>query len=213
MTVAVEDSVEGCASALGTPWENGRALWVFGYGSIIYRVDFPVEAQVFGCIRGRRRAFLQKSHDHRGTTSQPGRVCTLIPAAEWTAMFPGDPADPDTTACWGVAYRVKSGMEQQVKAQLDHREKDGYTVDFVSVYSDDGADSAPVLRNVLVYVGVSSNPSFAGASSIEETARVIARAVGPSGTNREYIYRLCQALRAQRGDAVDEYLGALEKRT
>ncbi|KAJ2824397.1 Cation transport regulator-like protein 2 [Coemansia furcata] len=182
---------------LGTPWEQGRALWVFGYGSLMYRVDFPIEAQVFGYIHGRKRAFLQKSHDHRGTPSQPGRVCTLLPSES-------------IEACWGVAYKVQAGKESEVKKLLDYREKDGYSIEFVSVHTKRGV----VLCDVMVYVGVSSNPSFAGDSSIEDTAQVIARAEGPSGTNREYLYKLCNALRqlSHEGAVVDEYLLVLEQR-
>ncbi|KAJ1662844.1 hypothetical protein IW140_005553 [Coemansia sp. RSA 1813] len=201
------------AIELGTPWPKGKPLWVFGYGSIIYRVDFPVESQVFGFIRGRRRAFLQESHDHRGTEENPGRVCTLIPAADWSTIFASDQheAGDDDVVCWGMAYKVKSGMETQVKAHLDHREKDGYSIDFVDVFGKDDA-TTPVLHNVMVYVGVSTNPSFAcaAASSLEHTAAVIARAVGPSGTNREYLYKLCEALRKHHPEALDTYLARLE---
>ncbi|KAJ2412602.1 Cation transport regulator-like protein 2 [Coemansia sp. RSA 2530] len=133
----------------------------------MYRVDFPVEEQVVGYIHGRKRAFLQKSHDHRGTPLEPGRVCTLLPAAT-------------ESVCWGVAYKVEAGRESEVKALLDYREKDGYSIEFINVHGKHG-----VLPNVMVYVGVSTNPSFAGDSSLEDTARVIARAVGPSGSNRD----------------------------
>ncbi|KAI8318261.1 ChaC-domain-containing protein [Martensiomyces pterosporus] len=199
------------AIALGTQWENNRPLWIFGYGSIIYRVDFPVEASIFGFIRGRKRAFLQESHDHRGTEENPGRVCTLIPCHEWNQMFENDKVDdPEQEVCWGVAYKVESGKEREVKDHLDYREKDGYTIDFVDVYTEEG--KPPVLSDVMVYVGVSTNPSFAGASSIEDTARVIARAEGPSGTNREYLFKLCNALRERKPGSLDPYLAALEKR-
>ncbi|KAJ2515883.1 hypothetical protein GGI11_003624 [Coemansia sp. RSA 2049] len=211
-------SISRAKHVLGSEWPQGQALWVFGYGSIIYRVDFPVEAQVFGQIRNQRRAFLQESHDHRGTEENPGRVCTLVAEAEWNSIFP-----PSSDAkrisnnnipgagigCWGMAYKVKSGMEQQVKAHLDHREKDGYSIDFVDVFASQNA-AEPVLRNVMVYVGVKTNPSFTRAPSLEATAAVIARAVGPSGTNREYLYRLCDALRTHHPDAMDAYLLQLE---
>ncbi|KAJ2161722.1 hypothetical protein GGF46_001226 [Coemansia sp. RSA 552] len=194
------------SGALGEPWEADRPLWVFGYGSIIYRVDFPTESQVFGFIRGRRRAFLQKSHDHRGTPEAPGRVCTLIPHGEWNRMFPEE-AITQNHVCWGMAYKVKRGMEQEVKRHLDYREKDGYTVDFVDVF---GPDGQRVVANVLVYVGVSSNPSFAGPSTLEETAKVISGARGPSGTNREYLFKLCEALRMHHPEALEPYLATLE---
>ncbi|KAJ2857097.1 hypothetical protein J3B02_001220 [Coemansia erecta] len=213
MTVAlVAPGLRRKAVALGTPWEANQPLWVFGYGSIIYRVDFPIEAQVFGFIKGKQRAFLQESHDHRGTETSPGRVCTLIPAQEWNSMFVHDPTTPNINSesrCWGMAYKVKSGMEQDVKEHLDYREKDGYAIDFVQVF--DGKSEEPVLNDVMVYVGNSDNPSFAGASSVLDTAKVIAHAEGPSGTSRDYLFHLCNALREKRPDAVDPYLANLEK--
>ncbi|KAJ1856621.1 hypothetical protein LPJ73_002152 [Coemansia sp. RSA 2703] len=195
-------------SPLGSAWPANRPLWVFGYGSLIYRVDFPIETQVFGCIKGHRRAFLQESHDHRGTETHPGRVCTLIPHAQWAEMFPSEPSQ-EASVCWGVAYKIKSGMEQQVKRHLDYREKDGYSEAFVDVFGE-ADDEQPVLRDVLVYVGAWDNPSFAGAESLEHTARVVAGARGPSGTNREYLYHLCNALRERNPAAVDAYLARLE---
>ncbi|KAJ2892623.1 Cation transport regulator-like protein 2 [Coemansia aciculifera] len=181
---------------LGSPWEPGRALWVFGYGSLMYRVDFPIDQQVFGFIKGRYRAFLQKSHDHRGTPQQPGRVCTLLANSHRESV------------CWGVAYKVKAGMEAEVKELLDFREKDGYTIEFVSVFTKAGA---VVCEDAVVYVGVSSNPSFAKdhESSIDATAQVIARAVGPSGSNREYLFKLIEALR-KNGVEPEAYLQELE---
>ncbi|KAJ2711787.1 hypothetical protein H4R19_003078 [Coemansia spiralis] len=207
MTVPVTPPADSEGEA-GAEWEAGQELWVFGYGSIIYRVDFPVESQVFGFIRGRKRAFLQDSHDHRGTETDPGRVCTLVPHSEWDSMFPGEPAAGEV--CWGVAYKIQRGKEQAVKLHLDYREKDGYSEDYVDVFT--GHNAPAVLCKVLVYVGVSANPSFAGPSSIEHTAQIIARAEGPSGTNRDYLFRLCAALRERRADALEPYLAQLEAR-
>lgn len=162
------------------------STWVFGYGSLIYKVDFPYLARAVGAIEGWERRFWQGSHDHRGTPEAPGRVVTLV-------RSPG-------SICRGVAYRV----EHEVFEHLDHREKNGYERHATTIVLDDGAHRV----GGILYVAREDNPAYLGPASMEELAEHIARSFGPSGSNRDYVLQLAQSLREL--DDPDPHVQALE---
>ena len=112
--------------------------WVFGYGSLIWRVDFPYLERRRATLHGWARRFWQGSHDHRGTPEAPGRVLTLIPAPN--------------AACVGMAYSV----DDAVFAHLDHREKNGYARMTLTIALCDGAKRVPSV----VYVADQGNPVY-----------------------------------------------------
>lgn len=146
--------------------------WVFGYGSLIFKVDFPWLERRVASINGWSRRFWQGSHDHRGTPEAPGRVVTLIET-------PG-------VDCFGIAYLVAP----EVFDHLDYREKNGYARHRVAIALD-GGDAAV---SGLLYVATEDNPAYLGPAPLDDMALHIAAATGPSGTNRSYLSELARAL-------------------
>lgn len=151
-----------------------KPTWVFGYGSLIYKVDFPFLRRERASICGWQRRFWQGSHDHRGTPEAPGRVVTLVQA-------PG-------TTCLGTAYLV----DHTVFEHLDHREKNGYQRYRTSITLQEQATAV----TGVVYVADPANPAYLGPAPIESLADHIRVSHGPSGSNSDYVLRLAEALKA-----------------
>jgi cation transport protein ChaC len=160
------------ANKLMNNFDGQQTVWLFGYGSLIFKADFPYVERRPAFITGWMRRFWQGSHDHRGTEKSPGRVVTLIPQAG--------------AVCAGMAYLIAP----EVFDHLDYREKNGYLRFTTEMTFDDGSSAEG-----LVYVATEENAAFLGPASELEIARQIAGSIGPSGRNRDYLTELAAALR------------------
>jgi cation transport regulator ChaC len=163
------------------------SVWLFGYGSLIYKVDFPYLERRPAAIHGWSRRLWQGSHDHRGMPDRPGRVATLIPE--------------DGAVCAGMAYRVIPAVFEH----LDFREQNGYrrctvVLDFVGAESAEG----------VVYIAMSDNAAWLGPADAAAIAHHVMASAGPSGSNADYVFRLAAALREL--GAEDPHVFAVETR-
>lgn len=164
-------------------------IWVFGYGSLIYKVDFPYIEKAPALIKGWKRRFWQGSHDHRGTPRRPGRVVTLIQS--------------DLDECIGMAYKVT----HDVFDHLDYREKNGYLRYDVDIHFDESNKSES--KKGLVYIAPEDNEAFLGYASEQEIAEHIHISSGPSGHNRDYVFQLADALRVLKDN--DEHVFSIAR--
>ena len=131
-------------------------LWVFGYGSLMWRPGFPFAESAPALLKGAHRALCVYSVVHRGTHAQPGLVLGLDRGG----------------ACRGVAFRVASGAETDTLAYLREREQvtDVYVEAVRPIRLLDG--SGRVLK-ALTYLVDRSHAQYAGDLSLEEQLRMV----------------------------------------
>ncbi len=143
-------------------------LWVFGYGSLMWRPGFPYQERRCATVEGYHRALCVLSHVHRGTPERPGLVLGL---------------DRGGT-CRGVAFRVAAEDRDQTIAYL--REREQVTAVYLEIHVDAALDDGRRVR-ALTYAVDRAHPQYAGDLSHADLLRHVRQGVGRSGANPDYV--------------------------
>lgn len=172
------------------------SLWIFGYGSLVWKPDFAYKRSKVGYIMGYKRRFWHGDDFYRGSKKKLGRVATLV---------------EDQEACtWGVAYEVADSQIEESLHYLNMREVvlGGYITEMVEFIPKDKGQT-PLLA--LVYIATADNPIYLGPASEEEIAAQIAVCRGNMGNNTEYLVRLAEFMRLHCPEVKDEHLFSIEE--
>lgn len=166
-------------------------LWVFGYGSLIWRPGFPYVERRLARLAGMHRALCVYSWVHRGTRDRPGLVLGL---------------DRGGT-CLGIAFRVAPERWEGVVAYLREREQvtSVYLERMREVRFADGSAAT-----ALTYLVDRAHGQYAGKLDEDAQFRIVAEAHGQSGDNRSYVINTAAHL-AELG-VPDGPLGRLARR-
>jgi len=155
-------------------------LWVFGYGSLMWRPGFAHIEQVPARLIGEHRALCVYSFDHRGTPEKPGLVLGLDRGG----------------ACRGVAFRVAAHLREATISYLRSREQTTHVYREVmrSVWLDNEASQRVA---ALTYVVDRGHIQYAGRLPLNEQLRIVQQGHGRSGNNRDYVLSTVRAIEAQ----------------
>lgn len=152
-------------------------LWVFGYGSLMWRPGFTFKESRPALLYGAHRALCVLSYTHRGTKEKPGLVMGLDHGG----------------SCCGIAFRVAAEDGESVIAYLRRRELDS------TVYLETkrpiwlgGSGSRRV--KALLYTVDRSHPQYVDGVPRRKALRLIREARGHSGPNRDYVINTARHL-------------------
>ncbi len=168
-------------------------LWVFAYGSLIWRPGFDYAERIPAHVIGMHRSLCVYSFDHRGTPERPGLVLGLD--------FGG--------ACRGICYRVAAKDRAATLAYLRDREQT--TAVYREMVRGTFLAGQPERRvDALCYVVDRGHAQYAGRLNHDKQLHIVRQGFGRSGNNRDYVLETAKALDAL--GIVDHELQVLAER-
>ncbi|RUW25131.1 gamma-glutamylcyclotransferase [Mesorhizobium sp. M4B.F.Ca.ET.215.01.1.1] len=164
-----DDDFRALAERLSGEADEGP-LWVFAYGSLIWKPAFDSVEQQRASAHGWHRSFCLDMVRWRGSAAQPGLMMALERGGR----------------CDGVIYRLPDGdkpaqIERLLRREIDDHESVA-SVRWVPVRTAQGPRKA-----LGFWVGVTGRGTSLG-QPLETVAHVLARACGHVGSGAEYLY-------------------------
>lgn len=166
----------------------GAPVWLFTYGSLIWNPLLKFEESDWGVLTGWQRRFCIRLLSGRASCELPGRMLALEPGGltKGVAFKLSDiNLEHELTLVW--IREMIAGFYKPTWAWVDLA--DGRTVRAITFVSDP------------------DHPMYESDSSPETVAPLISKAVGPIGSNSDYVRELYQRL--IENDVRDEYVESL----
>jgi cation transport protein ChaC len=156
-------------------WGGEEDLWVFGYGSLIWRPEFDFAERRPALVHGWHRALKMWSRINRGTPERPGLVFGLLTGG----------------CCRGFVFRIAREQGAATLSKLWAREMSTAVYDprWLQAQTPQG----PV--RALAFTLSRKSPSHTGELSEEEYRAIFAVATGIYGTTFDYAHRTLEELR------------------
>lgn len=153
-------------------------LWVFGYGSLMWKPGFKYKTRQIARLSGYQRSFCMWSIHYRGTVESPGLVLALD--------------RDDASSCLGLGFEIAPQDADEVLRYLREREliSSAYLEVELPMDLDDGRRVTAV-----TYVINRENNQYCGGLGLQKQAQVIARSHGVMGPNVDYLKNTAQHLR------------------
>jgi cation transport protein ChaC len=153
-------------------------LWVFAYGSLIWKPDFDAVAHKRATAYGWHRSFCLVMRAWRGTPQQPGLMMALEQGGR----------------CDGVIYQIAEEerwrqIRRMLFRELRFRENQ-HMVRWITVATNEGK------MRVLTFWAGPKGENTARKLPLEEVAFILARACGHAGSCAEYLYNTVAHLEA-----------------
>ena len=152
-------------------------LWIFAYGSLMWRPACEIDGQETARLNSWHRKFCIRVSRWRGTPEYPGLMMGLDRGG----------------SCRGIVQRLsaktaKDRLGQLLRRETTSKQHPTNRPRWVAV------DVSGQQRRAIVFAVVRSSPFYSGDLSLEDTAQVLARAVGHWGSGAEYLLNTVQQL-------------------
>lgn len=170
-----EQLAASLAGAL-SQWDRQSALWVFGYGSLIWKPDLAFDRRATARVHGYHRRLCLWSRVNRGTPDCPGLVAGLGRGG----------------SCAGIVYRVPAATVLPEFERLWDREMfmGSYAPRWLRCHLTDGTD-----LQALAFVVRQDAPNYAGRLSEAQILEVFRRgSCGRFGTSLDYLVNTVRSL-------------------
>ena len=158
-------------------WGGESDLWVFGYGSLIWRPEFACTEQHLTVVHGWHRALKMWSRVNRGSPELPGLVLTLLSGG----------------SCKGMVFRVAQANAREDLRRLWAREMPNQGV-YDPKWLTCPTPNGPV--KALAFTLSRQSPNFTGELTPEQYQHIFAKATGRYGTTLDYTRATWDSLRA-----------------